>query len=102
MGETPMPRKEATRLKALDRRRLSDLTWDAVDASRVAAGQSLAKSPPNGTGHTLIRPGGRECYPAFWVRGPAHGAPFECFSKNGVLPQNPVYMTSVTVPLSVI
>jgi hypothetical protein len=35
-------------------------------------------------------------------KGSTEGAPFECFSKSLAAPLNPVYMTSVTVPLAVI
>jgi len=47
---------------------LRGLARDVVEASRVWPGQSVAGSPPNTTGATLIRPGGRDCYPAFWIR----------------------------------
>lgn len=47
---------------------LTGLTRDVVEASRVRPGQSVGVSGPNRTGGTLIKPGGRECYPAFWVR----------------------------------
>jgi hypothetical protein len=39
-----------------------------VEASRVQPGDSVAGFGPNTTGGTLIRPGGRQCYPAFWIR----------------------------------
>jgi hypothetical protein len=51
-----------------DRQFLSEITRATVEASRVGAGQAVAGSVANATGETLIRPGGRECYPAFWVR----------------------------------
>ena len=51
-----------------DRQFLSDITRATVHASRVAQGQAVAGSVPNSTGQTLIRPGGRDCYPAFWPR----------------------------------
>jgi hypothetical protein len=51
-----------------DRQFLSDITRATVEASRVRPGQAVAGSVANTTGHTLIRPGGRDCYPAFWVR----------------------------------
>jgi hypothetical protein len=35
-------------------------------------------------------------------RGENFGAPWECFGRDGAARQNPVYMTSVTLPLSVI
>lgn len=47
---------------------LSGMARAVVDAARVPAGVSVAKEAPNGTGNTLIRPGGREDYPAFWIR----------------------------------
>jgi hypothetical protein len=47
---------------------LKDLSLDVLDASRVQPGQSVAGHGPNATGDTLIRPGGRECYPSYWIR----------------------------------
>src|SRR5688572_17705109 len=47
---------------------LGGLARATVEASRVAPGESVAGSARNTTGKTLIRPGGRDCYPAFWVR----------------------------------
>ena len=41
---------------------------DVVEASRVRPGQKIGTSPANTLGRTLIRPGGRDCYPAMWVR----------------------------------
>ena len=35
-------------------------------------------------------------------RGEQFGAPWECFGKDGAHRQNAVYMTSVTLPLSVL
>jgi hypothetical protein len=49
-------------------RYLEELAAAVVDASRVAPGGTVAGYGPNTTGGTLIRPGGRECYPAFWIR----------------------------------
>jgi len=47
---------------------LIDLAAAVVEASRVRPGDSVAGYGPNTTGATLIRPGGRACYPAFWIR----------------------------------
>lgn len=47
---------------------ITDLASAVVEASRVRPGESVAGIGPNVTGGTLIRPGGRECYPAFWIR----------------------------------
>ncbi|HTG55790.1 MAG TPA: hypothetical protein VL943_05960, partial [Niabella sp.] len=48
---------------------LKGITRAVLDSSRIRPGQSM---PPgfgiNNTGGTLIRPGGRETYPAFWIR----------------------------------
>jgi hypothetical protein len=41
---------------------------DLIEASRVRPGESVGAYGPNTTGGTLIRPGGRDCYPAFWIR----------------------------------
>ena len=49
-------------------RHLQELARAVVDASRVRPGESVAGQPPNSTGTTLIRPGGRTSYPAFWIR----------------------------------
>jgi hypothetical protein len=35
-------------------------------------------------------------------KGEKFGAPWECFGRNGAAQQNPVYMTSVTLPLAVL
>ncbi len=48
---------------------LEDLTKDVLESSRIYPGQTVPNNPgPNNTGGTLIRPGGRDCYPAFWIR----------------------------------
>jgi len=48
---------------------LKELTREVVDSSRIYPGQMIAgKYGPNNTGGVLIRPGGRDCYPAFWIR----------------------------------
>ena len=48
---------------------LEKLTREVVDSSRVFPGQMIAgKWGPNNTGGVLIRPGGRDCYPSFWIR----------------------------------
>ncbi len=59
MPETPMD--QAMRF-------LRGLTADVLEASRVYPGQSVAGFGPNTTGGTLIRPGGRDCYPSYWIR----------------------------------
>jgi len=51
---------------------LEDLTRVVVDSSRIGPGQDLPPAirsfGPNRSGITLIKPGGRDCYPSFWVR----------------------------------
>jgi len=47
---------------------LGELTRDVVEASRVYPGTAVGNSPTNITGGTLIMPGGRGGYPAFWIR----------------------------------
>lgn len=52
---------------------LKNLTRDVVQEARILPDEKLpfiTHSPArkNTTGVTLIRPGGRNCYPAFWIR----------------------------------
>jgi hypothetical protein len=39
-----------------------------MESSRIYLGQAIPEFGNNNTGGTLIRPGGRSCYPAFWIR----------------------------------
>ena len=48
---------------------LKGITKEVVDSSRINPGQTISKQfGPNNTGGILIRPGGRDCYPSFWIR----------------------------------
>lgn len=51
---------------------LEELTRVVVDSSRILSGQDLPPAimsyGPNRSGITLIKPGGRDCYPSFWIR----------------------------------
>lgn len=48
---------------------LKELTKDVMETSRIYPGQKITDEfGPNNTGGILIRPGGRSCYPAFWIR----------------------------------
>lgn len=48
---------------------LKGLTKAVMDSARIYPGQIISKDfGPNTTGITLIRPGGRGTYPAFWIR----------------------------------
>jgi len=51
-----------------DRLFLEAVTAAVVEASRVPPGAKVGEIGPNVTGGTVIRPGGRNCYPAFWIR----------------------------------
>ena len=51
-----------------DFRFMTELTAAVVEAARVRPGESIGMYGPNITGDVLIRPGGRDCYPAFWIR----------------------------------
>jgi hypothetical protein len=45
------------------------LTKAVMDSSRILPKQVISKDfGPNNTGGILIRPGGRDCYPSFWIR----------------------------------
>jgi len=59
---------DATGLTDKDAEFLTQITKDVIEASRVRPGQAVAGFKPNASGAVLIRPGGRECYPAFWIR----------------------------------
>ena len=48
---------------------LEDLTVSVLESSRIYSGQKAVDYfGPNNTGGTLIRPGGRDAYPSFWIR----------------------------------
>ena len=48
---------------------LKQMVKDVMDSSRIYPNQSISDSfGPNQTGGILIRPGGRNSYPAFWIR----------------------------------
>ncbi len=48
---------------------LKELAKDVLESSRVYAHQKITSdSIPNNTGGILIRPGGRDTYPSFWIR----------------------------------
>lgn len=47
---------------------LENITADVIEAARVRDGQEITPFGSNMTGDTIILPGGRNCYPAFWVR----------------------------------
>lgn len=47
---------------------LEELAAAVLEASRVPPGAKVGDIGPNTTGYTVIRPGGRNAYPAFWIR----------------------------------
>ncbi len=48
---------------------LKELTRDVMESSRIYPEQKISSDfGGNNTGGILIRPGGRGCYPAFWIR----------------------------------
>src|SRR5690606_5143946 len=48
---------------------LESLTKDVLESSRIVPGQVISSDfGPNNTGGVLIRPGGRNAYPSFWIR----------------------------------
>ena len=48
---------------------LEGMTRDVLEASRIKPGQFISNEfGENKTGGTLIRPGGKDAYPAFWIR----------------------------------
>jgi hypothetical protein len=68
-GLTQGTRRSVKILSDDDLRFLSRMAREVVDSSRILPGKMIAGSiGPNNTGGTLIRPGGRDCYPSFWIR----------------------------------
>ena len=56
-------------LDANDLTFLEQMVKDVMEASRIYPGQKISKDfGPNQTSGILIRPGGRNSYPAFWIR----------------------------------
>ena len=63
-----------------DRHFLEGITRAVVEASRVPVDGRVGSIGPNLTGCELIRPGGRDCYPAFWIRDYAMSIEAGCFT----------------------
>ena len=56
-------------LGAEDMAFLGQMTRDVMESSRIYPGQTVSPDfGPNNSGGILIRPGGRDCYPSFWIR----------------------------------
>lgn len=61
---------------------LKGITKAVLDTSRIQPGQELpAPYGKNNTGGVLIRPGGRETYPSFWIRDYAMSLETDFVSK---------------------
>jgi hypothetical protein len=74
---------------------LKEMTGEVLEASRIRPGESLLDLPggkeikigshiplKNTTGVTLVRPGGWNCYPAFWIRD------FAMSLESGLVPDD--------------
>jgi hypothetical protein len=62
---------------------LKQMTKDVVEGPRIRPGQRISDDfGPNQTGGTLIRPGGRTSYPAFWIRDYAMSLDAGFFSQK--------------------
>lgn len=56
-------------ISAKDLSFLEGMTKDVMEASRIRPKQIVSREHGgNNTGETLIRPGGRDAYPSFWIR----------------------------------
>ena len=47
---------------------LNGMLHDVKESATVHPGQRVGSSPVNALGFAVTRPGGRDCYPAFWIR----------------------------------
>jgi hypothetical protein len=62
---------------------LKGLTKDVLDSSRIYPGQKISPDfGSNNTGGVLIRPGGRDCYPSFWIRDYAMSLECDLITKD--------------------
>jgi hypothetical protein len=74
---------------------LKELTKDVVDSARIYPGQMIARHyGPNKTGGILIRPGGRDCYPSFWIRD--YAMSIECGFINDEEQKHMLFLTAST------
>jgi hypothetical protein len=76
---------ETSLLDDADAAFLADLLVSVKSASTVAIGQKVADAPANSTGVSLVRPGGRSCYPAFWIRDFAMSLASGCIPNQEML-----------------
>jgi len=58
-----------TVLDSASMRFFAGFTEASIEAARVRPGERVSRDlPANTSGCTLIRPGGRACYPAVWIQ----------------------------------
>lgn len=90
------PDEEKSRLLSrADYDYLEGLTRDVLESSRIYPGQSVSPDfGPNNTGGTLIRPGGRDCYPSFWIRD--YAMALECDFITGEEQKHMLLLTAST------
>lgn len=68
-GVTAQPYPDNVVISRADLGFLAEMTRDVLEQSRIYPNQVIADDfGANGTGGTLIRPGGRNAYPSFWIR----------------------------------
>jgi hypothetical protein len=61
--------KHSTFISTQDMHFLDELTKDVLEASRIYPNQFISEAfGANKTGETVIRPGGKNAYPSFWIR----------------------------------
>ncbi len=78
-------RLRTDRLPVGDLQFLGKLTQAVVEESRVRPGARVGNSPSNTCGFTLIMPGGRGGYPAFWIRDFAMSLESGCITADEML-----------------
>lgn len=63
----PVPNRSVVSAADLDF--LIEMTRDVLEQSKIYPNQEVSEDfGPNRTGGTLVRPGGRNAYPSFWIR----------------------------------
>lgn len=68
-GLSAQPDPEGCLISRADLDFLAEMTRDVLEQSRIYPNQVVSDNfGANGTGGTLIRPGGRDAYPSFWIR----------------------------------
>jgi hypothetical protein len=74
---------------------LKELTRGVLDSSRIRPGQWISHEfGSNHTGGTLIRPGGRATYPAFWIRD--YAMSLECGFITSEEQRHMLHLTAAT------